>query len=89
MDYPGINDPEILELRSLPAVSEGSRTDTVLKIMNAAGKSGFSNHEILAIGSELMDRWGLHPSAVNLYAHWTALLGMLRNVRRHYHGRGE
>jgi hypothetical protein len=55
---PGIDDPDIKALLDAPAVPEGERGDTIPKILNAAGKSGWSNHQILAIGSELAGRWG-------------------------------
>lgn len=80
---PGIDDPEIAALISSPDLPRGHRGDAILLVMNAAGKSGWSNHEILALGSELADRWGKYPSS-NLYRHWSHLLAMLRNVRSHY-----
>lgn len=82
--HPGMTDPEIQALMNAEQVMVGDRADTVLKVMNAAGHDGWSNHQILALGSTLLDKWGKYPSDSNLYEHWSRLLGMLRNVRSHY-----
>lgn len=82
-ERPGLDAPEVKALRAVPAIPKGLRGDAILLVMNAAGKSGCGNDEILRIGSELCDRWGKHPST-GPYQHWMRLLGMLRNVRSHY-----
>lgn len=83
-ERPGIDDPEVQELLAGDAPPKGARSDTVLLILNAAGKSGWTNHRILALGSELQVRWGISSPDRNLYDHWNRLFGMLRNVRSHY-----
>jgi hypothetical protein len=81
---PSVDDPEIQALIALDQAPKGQRTDTILKIMNAAGKSGWTNHQILALASGLVQRWGVHPPEKNLFEHWSHLLKMLGNVRSHY-----
>jgi hypothetical protein len=76
--------PEIITLIASPALPKGTRNDSVLKVMNAAGRSGLTNHEILILGSELSVRWDISSPGKNLYDHWKRLLGALRNVRSHY-----
>jgi len=83
-EFPGIDDPEIIRLCRQEELPRGQRSDSVLLIMNAAGKSGMPNHEILAIGSSLAVKWGITDPGRNLYRHWSGLLAMLRNVRKHY-----
>jgi hypothetical protein len=76
-----------LEIRALTeamSMPDGTRSVTILKVMNKAGEEGWSNHQILRLGGELAIRWGVHDPEKNLYRYWTHLLEMLRNVRRHY-----
>lgn len=75
---------EIQELIAAPSRPKGVRNDSVLKAMNAAASSGWSNHQILALGSELAQRWGASDPERNLFDHWSRLLRALGNVRRHY-----
>jgi hypothetical protein len=84
MGYPNMDDLEIQELLAMPVMRKGRRNGAILDILNAAGKSGWSNHQILKLGSELAVRWGVSSPDRNLYDHWFRLLAMLRNVRSHY-----
>jgi hypothetical protein len=84
LSYPGMDDTEIITLFRAASVPEGERNASLLMVMNAAGNSGWTNHQILLLGSGLAVRWGISDPDKNLFGHWRRLMQMLANVRRHY-----
>jgi hypothetical protein len=85
-DRPGLDDPYIQLLIAAPAIAKGQRNDSILAVMNAAGKDGWTNHRILELGSRLAVRWEVSDPGKNLFRHWSQLLKALANVRAHYPG---
>jgi hypothetical protein len=82
--HPGVDDPEIQEAIAATEWPKGQRSEAILLVMNSAGQSGWTNHDILKLGSALAVRWGVTDPETNVYEHWTKLLQKLRNVRSHY-----